>query len=131
MSLKSCKYCGRIVDRNHVCPKKPKKKQYARTEAEQGRYTYAWERKSLEIRERSLYMCAVCRDQGRVSCDNLEVHHIIPLVDRPDLLLEDENLICLDDWHHEQAERGEISREYLFRLAKEREESCSTYPPGG
>jgi 5-methylcytosine-specific restriction endonuclease McrA len=130
MSLKSCKSCGRIVDRRHICPNRPKNK-YNRTDAEQGRYTYAWQKKAKEIKERSLFMCAVCRDMGIVSCEQLEVHHIIPLVEQPDLLLEDDNLICLDEQHHQQAERGEISREYLFKLAKERDKNYTTYPPVG
>lgn len=124
MSLKTCRHCGRVVDRRHDCSRRPRRKRYERAEAERGRYTYAWEKKSLEIRERSMYMCAVCKDQGRVSCEGLEVHHIIPLRERPDLLLDDSNLVCLDEDCHEKAERGEINREYLLRLAREREEGA-------
>ena len=48
------------------------------------------------------------------------------LTDRPDLLLEDGNLICLCVRHHERAESGEISRKELYELVKTRDD-----PPGG
>ncbi len=130
MSLKSCKYCGRIVSRDHVCDKKPKQHN-RRCEEERGRYTHAWERKAKQIKERSQYMCAVCKERGVVTCDGLEVHHIVPLRERPDLLLEDANLICLCEKHHEQAERGGIDRGELVRMAKERDDKAAAYPPAG
>lgn len=120
MSLKSCSYCGRIVDRHHKCPKKPKQVN-KRTEAEQGRYTTAWYKKSAEIKERSQFLCAVCKDKGKYTYDDLEVHHIEPLRERPELLLDDNNLICLCERCHEQAERGKIGKEYLLSLVARRD----------
>jgi 5-methylcytosine-specific restriction endonuclease McrA len=117
---KSCKHCGRIVPYDHVCPNKPKQFN-KRTEAERGRYTNEWAKKSLEIKERSLFLCAVCRDKGRYVYDNLETHHIIPLRGRPELLLSDGNLICLCARCHEAAERGEIDAAYLMGLVMARD----------
>lgn len=61
--------------------------------------------------------------QGRIVYEDLEVHHIIPLEERPDLAFEDNNLITLCQEAHEKAERGEISREELLELVR--------HPPGG
>ena len=87
----------------------------------------AWTNKSREIRERSLYLCSVCQDRGEARAeDDLEVHHIVKLRDDPDGLLEDSNLICLCVLHHKQADRGELSAEYLKKLAYERDNQ--SYP---
>lgn len=118
--LKACSYCGRIHDSKVDCGKKPKR-MYRRTEEEQGRYTHAWDVKSEQIKERSHYLCEVCLEEGRLTYEGLETHHIVKLRERPDLLLEDENLICLCKMHHRMAERGEIPAEKLRKLAKKRE----------
>lgn len=117
---KSCRWCGKIVPRGHDCPKKPKQ-QSRREKWESGRYTNDWNVKSIEIKEASKYLCAVCLEGGRYTYDGLEVHHIVPLRERPELLLEDANLICLCERHHTQAERGEIDRWHLMELAAQRD----------
>jgi 5-methylcytosine-specific restriction endonuclease McrA len=82
----------------------------------------SWTNKSREIRERSKYLCAVCIDKGNARADDdIEVHHIRKLRDYPDGLLEDDNLICLCTYHHKQADRGELSSEYLRQLAQRRD----------
>ena len=48
---------------------------------------------------------------------DISVHHIIPLAEGGELLDED-NLITLCRYHHEQAEKGKISRRELQVLAK-------------
>ncbi len=47
----------------------------------------------------------------------LSVHHIVPLAEDFNRRLDDGNLITLCGFHHEQAERGVISRELLLELA--------------
>ena len=82
----------------------------------------SWTNKSRDIRERSLYLCAVCQDQGIARADdNIEVHHITKLKDDPSGLLDDDNLVCLCTYHHKQADRGELSVDYLRELAKKRD----------
>lgn len=82
----------------------------------------SWTNKSREIRERSLYLCAVCKDKGSASFDeDIEVHHIVKLRDDPSGLLDDDNLICLCVMHHKQADRGELSVDYLRQLAQKRD----------
>ena len=122
--LKSCQYCGRIHDSKYDCGKKPKRR-YGRVREESGRYTHAWNVKSEEIKSRSNYLCSVCLDEGKFTYEDLETHHIAKLRERPELLLEDSNLICLCRRHHEEAERGVISQERLWDLAKKRDK---TYP---
>jgi 5-methylcytosine-specific restriction endonuclease McrA len=86
-----------------------------------------WHLKSREIRERSLYLCSVCQDKGEARADDdLEVHHIVKLRDDPSGLLEDSNLICLCVYHHKQADRGELSADYLRELAQKRDQE--SYP---
>lgn len=68
-------------------------------------------------------MCEVCRDQNKIEYNNIEVHHITKVRDDETLLLDNYNLICLCQEHHEQADKGLIDKEYLQRLARQREES--------
>ena len=117
--LKSCKYCGRIHDSKIDCGHKPKKKRFIK-DNERIRYTRAMTAKSKAIKEQAHYMCEVCRIDGRITYEGLETHHIVKLVDRPDLALEDDNLICLCRNCHEKAEKGEISKKFLVEITRNR-----------
>mgnify|MGYP003491423993 FL=1 len=120
-AYRSCPRCGRIHKYNEPCP--IRKVNYSKDTKENGfRSTRQWRNKSLQIRELSGNVCAVCLDLGMITYNNLEVHHIEPLEDRFDLRLEDSNLICLCSEHHHQAERGEIDKSYLKRLVEKRDE---------
>ena len=84
-----------------------------------------WTEKSKEIRDSAHYLCEVCKDEGTLTYNNLEVHHIEKLTDSPDLLLDNNNLICLCQFHHKEADDGSLDKRYLKRLARQREEaSC-------
>ena len=85
------------------------------------RSSYDWTQKSKEIREHANHLCEVCRAEGVLTYDGLEVHHIIKVKDDEDLLLDNNNLICLCTHHHHQADNNELDKEYLQRLARERE----------
>ena len=85
------------------------------------RQTNKWHSKSLEIRERSHWLCAVCFDQGIINHESLEVHHIRKLRDNPDGLLDDENLVCLCTTHHKQADDGLLDADMLRKLAQLRD----------
>ena len=122
--LRSCTKCGRIHDVNYKCNGGGR---LPVTTEQALRKRTAWTNKSREIRERSLYLCSVCQDRGEARAeDDLEVHHIVKLRDDPDGLLEDSNLICLCVLHHKQADRGELSADYLKKLAYERDNQ--SYP---
>lgn len=119
---RSCQYCGRVHPVGYVCPKKPKRKKQGKREAERTRSSYAWQKKRREIKDRDHYLCVYSLSQGRIVYEDLEVHHIIPLEERPDLAFEDSNLITLCQEVHERAEHGEVSREALMELVR--------HPPG-
>lgn len=116
---KACSKCGKIHSYNYKCTaNRPVRddKEYKL------RQTNKWHKKSEEIREASNYLCAICKEEGIYNYKRIEVHHIIKLKLRPDLLLENSNLIALCAMHHKQADAGEISIEYLQELAKKRDE---------
>ena len=115
--LKSCSKCGKIHNANYKCKDKRIK---TTTDESKLRSRYKWTQKSLQVREESHYLCQVCLDQGLITYEGVEVHHIEALKDRPDMLLDDSNLICLCAEHHKQAESGEIDKDYLRQLATKR-----------
>lgn len=51
--------------------------------------------------------------------NNISVHHIEPLSQAWDKRMDDDNLITLCGYHHEEAEKGNISRRILKQIAKE------------
>ena len=116
--FRSCSVCGKMHPRNYKCH--PKRK-YEGGEERGLRSTYKWTKKSEEIRERANWLCEVCRDQGRYTHEDLSVHHIDKVREDSTKLLDDENLICLCDLHHKQADSGELSKDYLRELVKKRE----------
>lgn len=91
------------------------------------RSKYNWTRKSLEIREKSHYLCAVCKDRNIISFGDTQVHHIEKLNYRPDLMFDNYNLITLCRYHHKLADKGKLNPEYLKRLARKRETGFKIY----
>lgn len=115
---RTCSRCGRIHDSNFQ-----HKRIYYQHHGKEDelRNTNEWHKKSLEIRAAAGWLCEVCKDQGRYDVhDRLEVHHITKLGDDPEGLLDDSNLICLCATHHHNADNGELSADYLRRLAERR-----------
>lgn len=112
---KSCSYCGGIHTVGFKCPMKPKRFKQ-KSDIEKFRSGISWQKKRSEIAERDLYLCRVCLDQGRYS-NEIQVHHITPLASDFSLRLENDNLISLCPYHHEQAEAGLISPSRLRLLA--------------
>lgn len=119
---RACTYCGRIHDYNYDCPMKPKPKGNRDKDIEKFRGGKLWKAKRKEILERDKGLCVVCRlglcgePIDLVPADS--VHHITPLTDDFDARLDNDNLISLCAYHHEQAERGEISAEELFKAVE-------------
>ena len=120
MIYKSCPRCGKIHPSNYKCTKGIVYKSSG--EERKQRSTYAWTMKSIEVRKKANYLCEVCRDKGVYTYSGVEVHHIEKLRERPDLLLDNYNLIALCKHHHEEAEEGLIDKDYLKELAKKRED---------
>ena len=117
--LKTCAKCGKLHQIGERCPES--KRFFQTTQERRLRRTNAWRVKSEEIRQKANYLCEVCRDKGIIEYKNIEVHHIIPIKSRPDLYLENLNLISLCNPDHDKADRGEISADYLRHLAQMRE----------
>ena len=121
--LRSCAKCGKIHAYGYKC----NKGKLPLTDEQALRNSSDWHKKSREIRERSLYVCAVCRDQNTINpADAVEVHHIIKIKNNRGLLLDDANLICLCVDHHKKADRGSLDADYLRELARKRDESDFT-----
>ena len=123
--LVTCKYCG-IVERGHDCPHRTKRKPKENTQIRRFRNSKAWINKSVEIRQKARYLCEVCMDNkyhtvNQFTYNGLEVHHIEPLSKAYDKRLDNDNLICLCQYHHKLAEKGEIPVDYLRELAEKRE----------
>lgn len=85
--------------------------------ADRFRNTQAWRSKSAVILDRDYHCCRVCYAAGNICTSGLSVHHITPLAVDYDRRLEEDNLITLCRFHHEQAERGAIKAGFLRELA--------------
>ena len=121
--MKACGYCGKMHDINSTCPRKPTqagRKYPTKTDADRLRNTYRWRHKREQIKADAHYMCEVCADQGHITNRHLEVHHITKLNANPNLLTDDDNLVCLCTTHHKQADADELDPNYLKQLAKKR-----------
>ncbi len=113
--LKACSYCGRIHKRGEVCSRKPKLKK--NTKLDWFRSSSAWQRKREAIRQRDLNLCRMSLHNGVLDYTDLSVHHIEPLTEAWDRRLDDDNLITLNSFYHEQAEAGSITKDLLYELA--------------
>ena len=109
-----CTVCGTV----HAGHCKPACHGERDSEADKFRNTQVWKRTAKLILERDLHCCRVCLMNGILTNRGLSVHHIVPLAEDLELRLDDANLITLCRRHHEQAERGIISRKQLRELAE-------------
>ena len=116
--FKACSKCGKIHDSKYKCTVRV----YNDTNEKRLRSKWAWTKKSEEIRERANYLCEVCRDKGLYTYDYIEVHHIVKVKDDSSKLLDNDNLICLCQEHHRQADNNEIDSDYLRELGRKREQ---------
>ena len=114
----TCTKCGKIHTDNYKCSFGV---QYNGGNERKLRSKWAWTEKSREIREDANHLCEVCRDQGIYTYDGLSVHHIVKVKDDESKLLDNYNLICLCEEHHTLADNGKLDKDYLIKLAKERE----------
>lgn len=117
--LVSCSRCGKLHPRGYKCNKG--RAQRVDQEAYKLRSSWAWQKKSKEIKDKSKWLCAVCKDDGKLVYDALEVHHIVKVTDDKSKAFDDYNLICLCVEHHKLADAGKIKASYLLELAKRRE----------
>ena len=121
--LKSCSICGKIHEFSQKCPEKKSRKVSGKIE-DKFRQSSQWKKKRELVKKRDGYLCRVCLENDELTRDKfnwkkLEVHHIVPLREDYERRLDEDNLITLCRYHHEEAEKGKIKREKLFRLAAE------------
>ena len=109
---RSCSVCGRIHPEDKMCKRVYKKN----TKESKFRNTNAWIKKRNQIKKRDKYLCQLCLKDNVYTYDNLQVHHIIPIAKDYNKKLDSNNLITLCRMHHEQAEKGIISKEDLYEL---------------
>lgn len=116
---KACTYCKGIHPKGYICPRKPSYK--AQDRITSFRNTKQWQRKRKYIRDRDGHMCRLCAigygGQPVKYVSDISVHHIESLAEAWEKRLDDDNLICLCSYHHEQAEHGEIDKKLLKKLA--------------
>ena len=128
-----CPTCGGIHEIGQECAEQKRRRQewlrnhggYKR-EHDKLRSTYAWTQKAAQVKAEANWLCERCRRRGRYIHKDIEVHHIEKLADRPDLLLDDANLVVLCQSCHKAADAGEIPKDELRAIAAERNGS----PPG-
>ncbi len=110
-----------VHDANYIC-NHGRHRKFVKNEETRLRSKVAWQTKRAEIKDRAFNLCEVCADEGDFSAKDLEVHHIVKIKDDPSGYLDNDNLVALCVTHHKQADEGIISAEYLFELARRREE---------
>ena len=115
-----------MAERGHRCPHRPKAKPKESTEQRRFRNSQAWIKKSTEVKQKAKYLCEVCLEGtyntiNLLTYKDLETHHIEPIGENFDRRLDNYNLIVLCQQHHKMSEKGDIPRDYLFKLAKKRE----------
>lgn len=122
---KSCTKCGGIHKVGFKCNAGVIYRTHS-TEDAKARNKTEYKKASLEVKEASNYLCAVCLESGVYNSTKIETHHIEKIKDRPDLLCDIDNLICLCKFHHLLADKNILSKEHLRRLRKVEQVS-----PGG
>lgn len=120
---KACPYCNKFHEMDYICPKRPQRwRNKADTAIVKFRNSKQWQYKRAYIRMRDRNMCRLCAigygDKPVKYVSEVSVHHIVPLAVDFSLRLNDDNLICLCEYHHELAESGKIPAELLKNLAK-------------
>ena len=124
---KTCPICGRIVDRGHRHIRKVSQKgrKYPDTEQRKIRSSIQWQRKRDEIKERDCGVDQVAihglDGSPYVMAKDLQVHHIEPIEERPDLAFDNTNLITVSPRTHELCESGKIDRQTLHDIAEKNE----------
>ena len=115
--LVSCKYCSGLHRRGEVCPSKPVRQKES-NKINKFRWSRQWRTKRNQIVDRDKYLCQVCKQDKRYTYENLEVHHIVPIVEDWYKRLDDNNLITLCVEHHKLADDNKIYKDYLLSIVR-------------
>ena len=74
-------------------------------------------------------MCQICiremyNTRRKYNCNDLQVHHAVPVNANEELRLDDNNLITLCSMHHAMCDRGEISSDEVKKIIFEQENNA-------
>lgn len=116
--LKACAHCGKVHPSDANCGKRPIRKKES-TEHTKLRTCRRWDKTRKAVNNRDRFVCRICLAEHRITADDLETHHIVPIAEVPSKAYDLDNLITLCVHHHKAADAGKISRDTLFALAKE------------
>lgn len=81
----------------------------------------------MEIRKRDRFLCQVCLLDNRYIFNGLEVHHIIPIIEKWEKRLDNYNLITLCTACHKLADNGKIDAIFLGQLAAKIEKASQAF----
>ncbi|PGY13190.1 HNH endonuclease [Bacillus sp. AFS031507] len=133
--LKSCSWCGSVVDRSHLCPNKPEhKKTFSGNDQEEiykFRKKQVWVKKRKYILERDRGLCQICfrnlhNTQKQYTPAN-EVHHIVKMIHNRNRWLDETNLLLVCSYHHTLADHGHISIDDQHKIAEDQEKAFDYY----
>lgn len=129
--LRGCPYCQRVHDSKYDCGMKPKKFK-KNTEAVKFRNSKAWIDKREEIRQRDNNLCQACireleGTKIKYNSSLLSVHHAIPIHLGSAKRLDNDNLLTLCAYHHDQAEKGRIKYQIIKNIIDEQNEKARDY----
>ena len=124
---KSCKHCGRIHAEGYICNKKPIKRKRI-DDAVRFRSSAEWQAKRQQIKVRDNYLCQICirelyGTRRKYNCEDLQVHHVVPISSDEELRLDNSNLITLCSMHHAMCDRGDIPYDEVKEIIKQQEQS--------
>lgn len=82
-----------------------------------------------QIKKRDSYLCQICIREmydtyRKYNCNDLQVHHAVPINASKELRLDDNNLITLCSMHHAMCDRGEISSDEVKKIISEQENNA-------
>ena len=102
------------------------------TKANRFRNSAAWIKKREEIRERDNNLCQACireleGTKVKYNSSLLSVHHAISIHKDYGRRLDDDNLITLCAYHHDQAEKGRIKYQVIKNIIDEQNEKARDY----
>ena len=92
---KVCSNCGKIISENK-CDCKKEYKFKPKYDGDPILGTHRWKKKREYIRDRDGHMCQRCYIKyGIINTKDLSIHHIKSRKDYPELMWNDDNLICI------------------------------------
>nr|DAY18881.1 MAG TPA: NinG recombination protein [Caudoviricetes sp.] len=126
--LRACPYCQRVHDKKYDCGKRPQELK-RNTVSNRFRNSAAWTKKRKEIRERDNNLCQACiRDlegtKVKYNSKMLSVHHAIAIHKDYSRRLDNDNLLTLCAYHHDQAEKGKIKYQIIKNIIDEQNEKA-------